>query len=132
MASENDTVMLVPNKGWDERILVCRCGDLVDTFIVVSSRYVVLVDTMINFFTAEALLAIARPMLASRELLVVNSHADWDHAWGNHVFATPGGLVSRTDDRTAQLCSTAEIPGDVSQVEEHAELSSPADLMMCV
>ena len=92
MAAENDSVTLVPNQGWDERILVCRCGDLVDTFIVVSSRYVVLVDTMINFFTAEALLAIARPMLSSRELLVVNSHADWDHAWGNHVFASPGGL----------------------------------------
>jgi glyoxylase-like metal-dependent hydrolase (beta-lactamase superfamily II) len=93
MSSENDTVMLVPNTGWDERILVCRCGDLVDTFVVVTSRYVVLIDTMINFFTAEALLAIARPVLAGRQLLVVNSHADWDHAWGNHVFATPGGLL---------------------------------------
>jgi glyoxylase-like metal-dependent hydrolase (beta-lactamase superfamily II) len=92
MAADNDTVVQVPNQGWDERVLVCRCGDLVDTFMVVTSRYVVLIDTMINFFTAEALLAIARPMLSSRKLLVINSHADWDHAWGNHVFASPGGL----------------------------------------
>lgn len=92
MATEIDSVTLVPNKGWDERILVCKCGDLVDTFIVVSKRYVVLIDTMFNFFTAEALLAIAKPALAGRQLLVVNSHADWDHAWGNHVFAASDGL----------------------------------------
>src|SRR5665648_242422 len=92
MTIEIDSVTLVPNKGWDDRILVCRCSDLVDTFMIVSKRYVVLIDTMFNFFTAEALLAFARPALAGRQLLVVNSHADWDHAWGNHVFASPGGL----------------------------------------
>src|SRR4051794_6073995 len=82
-----DTVALVPNQGWDARILVCRCGPLVDTFIVVSERYVVLIDTLINQRTAEALLEIAREHLIGRQLLVVNTHADWDHAWGNHVFA---------------------------------------------
>jgi glyoxylase-like metal-dependent hydrolase (beta-lactamase superfamily II) len=84
-----DSVLVVPNQGWDDRILICRCGPLVDTFIVVMQRYVVVIDTLINGSTAEALLAIARPHLASRRLLVVNTHADWDHAWGNHVFAGP-------------------------------------------
>src|SRR5215212_6777392 len=88
-----DTVALVPNQGWDPRILVCRCGTLVDTFIVVSERYVVLIDTLINARTAEALLAIAREHLSGRHLLIVNTHADWDHAWGNHVFAGPGALA---------------------------------------
>jgi glyoxylase-like metal-dependent hydrolase (beta-lactamase superfamily II) len=87
-----DTVALVPNQGWDARILVCRCGTLVDTFIVVSERYVVLIDTLINRHTAEALLEIARQRLAGRQLLAVNTHADWDHAWGNHVFDGPGAL----------------------------------------
>jgi glyoxylase-like metal-dependent hydrolase (beta-lactamase superfamily II) len=87
-----DTVALIPNQGWDARILVCRCGTLVDTFIVVSERYVVLIDTLINRHTAEALLEIARPHLAGRQLLAVNTHADWDHAWGNHVFDGPGAL----------------------------------------
>jgi glyoxylase-like metal-dependent hydrolase (beta-lactamase superfamily II) len=84
-----DAVVLVPNQGWDSRILVCRCGPLVDTFIVVTQRYVVIIDTLFNRATAEALLAIARPHLAGRQMLVVNTHADWDHAWGNHVFAGP-------------------------------------------
>jgi glyoxylase-like metal-dependent hydrolase (beta-lactamase superfamily II) len=85
----SDTVILVPNQGWDSRILVCRCGPLVDTFIVVTQCYVVIIDTLVNRVTAEALLAIARPHLAGRQLLLVNTHADWDHAWGNHVFAGP-------------------------------------------
>ena len=72
---------------------MCRCGTLVDTFIVVSERYVVLIDTLINRRTAEALLEIARPHLAGRQLLAVNTHADWDHAWGNHVFAGPSALL---------------------------------------
>lgn len=88
-----DTVALVPNQGWDPRILVCRCGTLVDTFIIVSERYVVLIDTLINWRTAEVLLEIAREHLSTRQLLVVNTHADWDHAWGNHVFAGPGALL---------------------------------------
>jgi glyoxylase-like metal-dependent hydrolase (beta-lactamase superfamily II) len=88
-----DTVTLIPNQGWDQRILVCRCGTLVDTFIVVTKRYVVLIDTLINRRTAEALLEIAREHLQGRQLLAVNTHADWDHAWGNHLFDGPGAVV---------------------------------------
>lgn len=81
---------LVANQGWDERILVCRNGSLVDTFIVVTARYVVLVDTVINPTTARTMLGYALPYLtAGRQLLVVNTHADYDHAWGNQLFAGP-------------------------------------------
>lgn len=93
MTNIDDTVDLVPNGGWDERILVCRCGPLVDTFIVVAERYVVLIDTLINTRTATALLEIARDHLDGRQLLVMNTHADWDHAWGNHVFAGPSAAL---------------------------------------
>jgi glyoxylase-like metal-dependent hydrolase (beta-lactamase superfamily II) len=89
-----DTVTLVPNAGWDPRILVCRCGPLVDTFIAVTERYVALIDTLINPPTAAALLEIARPHLAGRQLLAVNTHADWDHAWGNQLFAGPAAVYS--------------------------------------
>ena len=85
-------VQLVSNQGWDRRIVVCRNDELVDTFIVVTQRYVVLVDTMINATTGAKLLEFARPHLNSRQLLVVNTHADYDHAWGNQVFAGPEAL----------------------------------------
>lgn len=84
-----DNVTLRPNGGWDPRILVCACGTLVDVFIIETERYVVIVDTLINTTTATALLEIARARLGRRQLLAINTHADWDHAWGNHVFAGP-------------------------------------------
>lgn len=84
-------VELVANAGWDERVLVCRNGRLVDTTIVVSRRYVVIVDTMINEVTAGKLLELAQPYLGEeRALLVINTHADYDHCWGNQLFAEMG------------------------------------------
>ncbi|MFO7168013.1 MAG: MBL fold metallo-hydrolase [Chloroflexota bacterium] len=82
-------VTSVPNGGWDERILVVRCGQLVDVFIIVTERYLVLVDTLVNEATAEAMLSVAAPHLAGRRLLVVNTHSHYDHAWGNQLFAGP-------------------------------------------
>jgi glyoxylase-like metal-dependent hydrolase (beta-lactamase superfamily II) len=80
-------VQVVANEGWDERVVVCRNGRLVDTFIITTQRYVVIVDTMINGTTGQKLLAVAREKLVNgRQLLVVNSHADYDHCWGNMVF----------------------------------------------
>lgn len=85
-----DELRLVANQGWDERILVCRNGRLVDVFIVLTRRYVVLVDTVINPATAAQMVAYAQPYLKQgRQLLVVNTHADYDHCWGNRLFAGP-------------------------------------------
>lgn len=79
---------LLENGSWDERILVCRNGALVDTFIVISERFVVLVDTVINPNTAGQMLTWAQPYLKSgRQLLVINTHSDYDHSWGNQLFA---------------------------------------------
>lgn len=87
---DQDDVRLVANQGWDQRVLVCRCGPTVDAFVVVTTRYVVIIDTLINPRTAAALLTIAREHLGGhRQLLVVNTHADWDHCWGNQIFAGP-------------------------------------------
>ncbi len=86
------------NEGWDPRIIVCRCalydGGTVDHHIIVTQRYVILIDTALNPETAELLLAHARPQLVEgRQLLVINTHADWDHAWGNQIFSGPAALM---------------------------------------
>ena len=81
---------LLPNQGWDARILICRNDALVQVFIVVTQRYVVLVDTLINSATAQQLVEYAQPYLTGgRTLLVVNTHAGYDHAWGNQLFGGP-------------------------------------------
>lgn len=89
-AAERDRVALVPNAGWDARVLVCRCAPTVDAFVVITARYVVLIDTLLNPATARAMLALAQPhLMGGRTLLAVNTHADWDHCWGNQLFAGP-------------------------------------------
>ncbi len=91
MIEHSNDVQLLDNDGWDERILLCRNQKLVDTTIVVSRRYVVVVDTMISPATGEALLELAsRHLNGRRSLLVVNTHADYDHVWGNQIFAKQG------------------------------------------
>jgi glyoxylase-like metal-dependent hydrolase (beta-lactamase superfamily II) len=82
-------VTLLQNEGWDERLLVCANGRLVQTFIIVTRRYLVLLDTLINATTARTMLDYATDHLAGQPLLVINSHADYDHCWGNQLFAGP-------------------------------------------
>ncbi|MBK8797460.1 MAG: hypothetical protein IPM07_14410 [Anaerolineales bacterium] len=55
MMAHTNNLTLLPNQGWDERILICRNDELVQVFIVVTDRYVVLVDTLINPATAQKL-----------------------------------------------------------------------------
>lgn len=89
-----EKVQLVPNGGWDPRILICRCAPTVDSFIVLTTRYAIVIDTLLNPATAAELLAIARPHLReARTLLVINTHADWDHCWGNQLFAGPEAIL---------------------------------------
>ncbi len=99
----------VPNNGWDERLRLFRAGQEVDTSMVVSQRYVVIIDTMATPELAEALLESARNALEGRQLLVINTHADYDHCWGNAVFAAPGGVypapIIAHEQARRRLCS---------------------------
>jgi glyoxylase-like metal-dependent hydrolase (beta-lactamase superfamily II) len=84
------------NQGWDERIRVFQCDRLVTSFAVISRRYVVLLDTLHSPRHALIMLDAVRDELrAGRQLLVINTHADWDHAWGNAAFAgeSPGHVA---------------------------------------
>jgi glyoxylase-like metal-dependent hydrolase (beta-lactamase superfamily II) len=122
MTSNADNVTLVPNDGWDPRILVCRCGPLVDAFVVVADRYVVVIDTLINPRTAAAMLEIGREhLLGGRQLLVVNTHADWDHCWGNQLFGgtqpiRPAPIIATR--RCAERMRSAEYRQRLEQMRE--------------
>jgi glyoxylase-like metal-dependent hydrolase (beta-lactamase superfamily II) len=119
MNNAQDRVELVPNGGWDERVLLCQCGPLVNTMIVITARYLVFVDTLINRATAEALLALAEPWRDGRQLLAVNTHADWDHAWGNATFGAQGVPVLGTR-RCAERLRDAREAGKLAELRgEH-------------
>lgn len=79
----------------DERVRVFRrafdiTGELegmeVDAYIVISERYVVVLDTMLCPADVAGMMSFVADELPGRAVLCVDSHADWDHAWGNAYF----------------------------------------------
>jgi glyoxylase-like metal-dependent hydrolase (beta-lactamase superfamily II) len=87
----------ITNGGWDQRITIFRAdeaeaGEQVDAFAIVTQRYLVFIDTLATPALARQMVEAMRPHLADRQPLVINTHADYDHCWGNAVFATDGEL----------------------------------------
>lgn len=79
----------------DERVRVFRrvfeaTGDFggleVDAYIVITERYLVVLDTMLCPEDVAGMMSFVAGELAGRTVLCVDSHADWDHAWGNAYF----------------------------------------------
>ena len=89
MAGEGPSVWEVPNGNWDPRLRVFRHGALVDTAAVVTERYLVLIDTGPAPEPMATVMDALADVAAGRQLLVLNTHADWDHYWGNSLFAGP-------------------------------------------
>lgn len=79
---------------WDPRILAFRSGKTVNVFAVLTQRYTIIVDTLYSRRGVESLVeaVLLRARAARRDgevepaLVVVNTHADWDHCWGNGAF----------------------------------------------
>lgn len=86
------TVTPVGTGNHDPRLRVFRCGRLVDSFAVITQRYLILVDTQVNRETMQQVIDALSPERAERKpLLVINTHGDWDHVWGNALFLAPDG-----------------------------------------
>ncbi|HXF63670.1 MAG TPA: MBL fold metallo-hydrolase [Caldilineaceae bacterium] len=128
-----ETVERLPNQGWDERIQVYRNGALVQVFVAATARFVVLVDTLINPRTAKAIMDQVQPLLAGRQLLVVNTHADFDHAWGNQLFAGPGAPYPApilAHHRCAQEFDHPDAPAYLAQMQtEQPAIFGPVRLV---
>ncbi|MDM9621869.1 MBL fold metallo-hydrolase [Rhizobium sp. AC44/96] len=69
--------------GLDDRITVLRAADEVDAVFVRTERFNVLVDTLATPALCRQALDLLAGEMARRPLLVINSHLDWDHFWGN-------------------------------------------------
>jgi glyoxylase-like metal-dependent hydrolase (beta-lactamase superfamily II) len=78
----------------DPRITVFRVGDEVNTFVVRTERFVVLIDTMSTPQLCQAVLDRMAADLVDRPLMVVNTHADWDHVWGNAAVAGRAPIIA--------------------------------------
>src|SRR3989440_1189857 len=91
----SEGVFFVPEMSSDPSIRVFRrkfsaAGEFegmeVDAYIVITDNYLVVFDTLLCPEDADAMMQMVQDQLAGRQVLVVNSHSDWDHAWGNAYF----------------------------------------------
>jgi glyoxylase-like metal-dependent hydrolase (beta-lactamase superfamily II) len=89
-SSESAEVVEVPSRGWDARVRVFFSRDEVETFVLTTQRYLIMVDSGTTPAVSAAIMEMVKSDLAGRRLLVVNTHADYDHAWGNATFADDG------------------------------------------
>src|SRR5262249_55935304 len=87
---ESADVVEVPSRGWDARVRVFISRDEVETFVLTTRRYLIVVDTGTTPAVSAAIMEMVKDDLAGRRLLVVNTHADYDHAWGNATFHDDG------------------------------------------
>lgn len=73
--------------GLDPRVRVFRCLGFVDSWAVVTERFVIVIDTLVSPEAAGQVVTSVQPQLGEgRGLVVVNTHGDWDHTWGNALF----------------------------------------------
>ena len=80
----------------------------VDAFVVITTRYVVVLDTLLCPEDMATVMYEVRDELARRELIVVNSHADWDHCWGNGYFIGDRAVPIVAHDYCATRMETEE------------------------
>lgn len=78
-------VSLTSYPGLDDRITVIRAGDEVDAVFVSTERFNVLVDTLGTPSLCRRALELLADRMRDRPFIVVNSHMDWDHFWGNRA-----------------------------------------------
>lgn len=62
-------------------------GMEVDAYLVLGERYAVVLDTLLCPADMAAVMACCEADIGHRTILCVNSHADWDHTWGNGYFS---------------------------------------------
>jgi glyoxylase-like metal-dependent hydrolase (beta-lactamase superfamily II) len=106
------TLQLTTYPGLDDRIIILRAGDEVDAVFVRTERYNVLVDTLATPSLCRQALDLLSEQIRDRPLLVVNSHMDWDHFWGNAalgpnvpIFAHEKALVRLRDPAALRTLS---------------------------
>lgn len=93
--SSSREIALIPGMSGDQRIRVFRRTFVaqgeseameVDAYAITTERYIILCDTLLCPEDMAQVVQEIQDELAGRQLLVIDSHADWDHAWGNGYF----------------------------------------------
>ncbi|MEF0943454.1 MBL fold metallo-hydrolase [Rhizobium sp. BR 362] len=87
-------VKLCSYPGLDDRITIVRAGDEVDSVFVRTEKFNVLIDTLGTPELCQTALNLLGEKARDRPLIVVNSHMDWDHFWGNAAIIGKAPIIA--------------------------------------
>ncbi|EJZ18869.1 MBL fold metallo-hydrolase (plasmid) [Rhizobium sp. Pop5] len=90
----NPSVELSSYPGLDDRIVIVRAGDEVDAVFVRTDRFNVLIDTLGTPEQCRTALDLLAEQAEARPLIVINSHMDWDHFWGNAAISGRAPIIA--------------------------------------
>ncbi|MBY5368532.1 MBL fold metallo-hydrolase [Rhizobium leguminosarum] len=90
----NPSVELCSYPELDDRILIVRAGDEVDGVFIRTERFNVLIDTLGTPELCLTALGMLGEQINARPLIVINSHMDWDHFWGNAAIARRAPIIA--------------------------------------
>ncbi len=101
----------------------------VDAYVIMTERFVVFCDTLLCPADMQQVCKILEGQMRDRQLLVINSHADWDHVWGNHYLSEQFApvIIGQEHCRT-RLLSDAEAQ-IVSEYQEKFPIFRPVVLV---
>lgn len=124
MGSQNEWKLSESPPGVGDHVRRFRLSDEVDTFVIRTQRLLVVVDTMSTPADGRWLREQIAGDLAGRSLIVVDTHADYDHAWGNSAFADVPiighvrcGQRLQGEEAAADIARwSAEMPGRFDEV----------------
>ncbi|MFL5009950.1 MBL fold metallo-hydrolase [Rhizobium sp.] len=90
----NPSVELCSYPELDDRIVIVRAGDEVDGVFIRTERFNVLIDTFGTPELCLRALGMLGEQINARPLIVINSHMDWDHFWGNAAIARRAPIIA--------------------------------------
>jgi glyoxylase-like metal-dependent hydrolase (beta-lactamase superfamily II) len=122
MPSQNEIIPIF-DMSTDERVRVFRRtfhglkefeGMEVDAYIVITDRHVIVLDTLLCPEDVSIMMQSVNNEVRGRSSLCIDSHADWDHAWGNCYF---------TGENVAPIIAHDHCLTRLQSTEAHNELS---------
>ncbi|GHO82868.1 MBL fold metallo-hydrolase [Dictyobacter formicarum] len=112
------TLFQVQDRHLDPRVHVFRrlftaLGEFdelqVDAYIIRTERFLIICDTLLCPEDAAYMLSSVQSKYSGQQLLVINSHTDWDHTWGNSYFTqTKTALIIAQSLCTQRLCDPVQ------------------------
>ena len=126
MPSSNE-IILDLEMSQDERVRVFRRtfhgiqefdGMEVDAYIVITDHYVIVLDTLLCPEDVSTMLQSVDNELRSRTLLCVDSHADWDHSWGNCYFTGEKSTPIIAHDHCFERLKSTEAQNELLEFQQ--------------